>query len=287
MRPGSLVGLLTVAMACAPGGPTTLRGVDSDGQDTEVPGDSSPTGPGADSDDDTDADTGDSATVSPPTVVDVLFVVDDSCSMTEEQARLATAFSSFLDELQGSTVDWHVAVVSTDMDNRQKQGKLIRASGISVVDATTPDPQTVFTLLVSLGASGSFTERGLQASQRAIEQPTPVLQTANAGFLRPDADLHVVFVSDEDDQSAPGTTRPQWLSVMRSRSQATARPAMAWGLVGPVPLGCAVGSTEAAPAGVYQAAVQELGGQVWSVCDQDFGPHLRALAQVVAGTATP
>ena len=48
--------------------------------------------------------------------VDIVFVVDNSGSMSEEQANLARNFPVFMDELtalQGG--DFHIAAVSTDL----------------------------------------------------------------------------------------------------------------------------------------------------------------------------
>ena len=46
--------------------------------------------------------------------VDVLLVVDDSCSMAEEQNKLADNFQSFISAFNGVDVDWQIAVTTTD-----------------------------------------------------------------------------------------------------------------------------------------------------------------------------
>ena len=58
-------------------------------------------------------------------VVDVLLVVDNSCSMIEEQGKLATNFQSFIQYFDSADVDWQVGVVTTDMEQQQFQGHLI------------------------------------------------------------------------------------------------------------------------------------------------------------------
>src|SRR5690606_37791089 len=47
--------------------------------------------------------------------VDVLWVVDSSCSMSDDQAALMTYFPVFFDFFEGSGIDYHLGVVSTDM----------------------------------------------------------------------------------------------------------------------------------------------------------------------------
>src|SRR5688572_2549566 len=48
--------------------------------------------------------------------VDVLFVVDESGSMHEEQVALADGFDAFLAELDRSTTNYHIGLVSTSQD---------------------------------------------------------------------------------------------------------------------------------------------------------------------------
>ena len=57
--------------------------------------------------------------------VDVLMVVDDSCSMVEEQENLAANFSSFISAFDGAEVDWQLAVVTTDMVSDDRRGRMV------------------------------------------------------------------------------------------------------------------------------------------------------------------
>ena len=53
--------------------------------------------------------------------------------------------------------------------------------------------------MVQVGVKGSPNEQGIAAARAALSEP--LLSTANKGFLRSEANLAVVFLSDEDDQS--------------------------------------------------------------------------------------
>ena len=46
--------------------------------------------------------------------VDILLVVDDSCSMAEEQEKLSNNFQAFISAFDGVDVDWQIAVTTTD-----------------------------------------------------------------------------------------------------------------------------------------------------------------------------
>ncbi len=47
--------------------------------------------------------------------VDILMVVDNSCSMAEEQDKLAANFPAFIEVFDGVDVDWQIAVTTTDI----------------------------------------------------------------------------------------------------------------------------------------------------------------------------
>lgn len=57
--------------------------------------------------------------------VDVLLVVDNSCSMVEEQDKLASNFQSFIDAFEGVDVDWQIGVTTTDTLSEQYSGHLM------------------------------------------------------------------------------------------------------------------------------------------------------------------
>lgn len=58
------------------------------------------------------------------TTVDVLLVVDDSCSMGEEQDKLAANFDSFISAFEGVDVDWQIGVITTDVTHADTAGAL-------------------------------------------------------------------------------------------------------------------------------------------------------------------
>ena len=52
----------------------------------------------------------------PSNEVDILWVIDDSASMAEEQATLVAGFASFADQLEASATEFHLGVISTSFD---------------------------------------------------------------------------------------------------------------------------------------------------------------------------
>lgn len=170
-----------------------------------------------------------------PRPADILFIVDNSGSMADEQANLAANFNAFINEIAGPDNDYRIAVVTTDTSNgNEAQGlredifavepgtgvEALVAPDISgcsatqiptscfrgpnpdqrIIDSTTMDAATqiaAFKNNVQVGSCGSGDEEGLEAMKQALSKTNG----CNAGFLRPDANLVIVIVSDEDDHS--------------------------------------------------------------------------------------
>lgn len=136
---------------------------------------------------------------------DILFVVDDSGSMSEEQATLQAGLGAFIQALASSPVanDFQIGVTTSsvaDFDGtaRTPAGTLV-APG--VMNASDPDLVTTFQAAVAVGIAGSGREQPFEAARLAISKSAA--GGPNEGFLRPGARLAVIFLSDEDDCSGP------------------------------------------------------------------------------------
>lgn len=130
--------------------------------------------------------------------VDVLWTVDDSSSMGDEQRDLVENFPAFAEYFVGSGLDYHIGVVTTDIDDPRDDGALETARGYTFIDRETENPVEVFTAMASVGITAIGEECGLGAVYHALEARR---ETDNAGFYREDADLHTIVISDEEDQT--------------------------------------------------------------------------------------
>jgi hypothetical protein len=139
-----------------------------------------------------------------PAAVDVLWVVDNSGTMADPQLALGDAFPSLLFELSALAIDWQMGIVSTDMSNPDQRGRLVEMAGDGSVfmDSNFEDAASRFAFRVRLGDEGSPVERGLEASWAAIS--SPLASHDNAGFLREEARLAIIYVSDDEDCSHEG-----------------------------------------------------------------------------------
>lgn len=127
--------------------------------------------------------------------VDVLWVVDNSCSMSDDLLTVSQNFESFIQVFIDLELDYQMGIITTDMDSSEYSGQLVGP----YITPETPDPVATFVEQIDLGSAGSASEVGFEAIQAALTNP--LLTTTNAGFLREDAALAAIVVSDEDNSS--------------------------------------------------------------------------------------
>jgi hypothetical protein len=234
--------------------------------------------------------------------VDVLFVVDNSGSMMEEQGGLAQNFAALLSAAQGQRVDYRIAVTTTGIEpsvggwtacpggvQGGEAGRLFPADSARprVIAPTTPDAAAVFAANVQVGVC-HWNEQGLEAAYRALSPPlvnsaddphTPLPGDGNLGFLRPDAKLAVVFVSDEDDYS-PGTVA-FYEAFFRALKSDDPTLLVISAVVGPQDLSTC--PTAASSGSRYAALARSTGGVVESICTPSWADSLEHLSDSAFG----
>lgn len=196
---------------------------------------------------------------------DVLFVLDDSASMDEEQARLALNFGSFVVALEETFADYRIGVTTTDPS---RGGALLGP----VLTPDTADLEASFFSQVDVGTDGSRDEQGLEAARLAL------LPDVNPELRRDEARLNVVIFSDEDDHS------PDKVANYTSHMNTLAGEAgfALHAIVGDVPAGCANGLSAADAGARYIEAAEESGGYIDSICAEDYSEMLTRIGLDVA-----
>lgn len=208
-------------------------------------------------------------------LTDILWVVDNSCSMDQEQTSLATNFATFMSIVSSMDLDYNMAVITTDEASFRSSG------GVKVLTPTTPDVAGRFSEMVQVGTNGDSSEKGLKFSYDAL-QPS-MLSGTNAGFLREEAGLRIIYVSDERDSSPqdwsvyynyftglkPG--HPEYViasAVIGVNATATAAA------------GC-TGAGGSADAGIgYFDIANYTSGVIASICASDWSSTLSSLAWI-------
>lgn len=235
--------------------------------------------------------------------VDVLFVIDNSGSMSEEQENLQANFGNFISGAQQFQNDYQIGIVTTDMDAERDRGRLRdprimnRAGNI----------EAIFSDAADVGTNGSGEEHGLEAAQKALSDPlvfdTGVACNADAdciapdtcvegfcggrnrGFLREDAALEVVFVSDEDDFS-PATLDfyvDFFKNIKGFRNEGLFHAHAIVGASNGRAASCSSRDGDASPGRRYVDVATRTNGGVFSICDNTFGNTLRDIGNQAFG----
>ncbi|MCK6544713.1 choice-of-anchor D domain-containing protein [Myxococcota bacterium] len=237
--------------------------------------------------------------------VDILFVIDNSCSMSEEQTSLTSNFSNFIQFADSQALDYRIAVVTTDVDDVNSFGNcpnpLVanRPAGVAqgqcgyfadgdgdgsqtnadwrmISPDEQPSPELAFTAIATQGINGSGGEQGLQAAYQALS--SPLITGWNQGFLRQSAYFALIFLSDEEDQSVNTvdfyTNYFQSIKGFRNTNLFSASA-----IVGPANTGCATADSGAR----YVEVARRTGGIFESICTTDWAQSLQNLGLSVFG----
>ncbi|MEW5849728.1 MAG: choice-of-anchor D domain-containing protein [Myxococcota bacterium] len=209
-------------------------------------------------------------------LVDVLFVIDNSGSMYDNQQRLAENAQRFINAADfQSSVDFHLGVTTTDVTQEGAHGQML---GSPAYLTRGNNVQAEFPNRARVGVEGSPYEQGLEAARMALSPE--LLAGTNAGFLRPEAGLAIIIVSDEEDSSP--LTVAQYLDFFRGLKAGTNAAVVVSGITGG-PTGCMDPNTgdEGYPAPRYQEAVSATGGIAASICAPDWGTTLQMVGESV------
>ena len=247
--------------------------------------------------------------------VDVIFVIDASGSMSEEQSNVASNLSRFLQTAELLNNDYQIGVVHLDLqDNVRFDGRDYTAGRLigspPFLTPNTPNVLGEFQRRVELGASGGSQEAGLEAARKAVGDPFITIEGSacnrdtdcqepyptcvagvcggfNQGFLREDASLEIVIVSDEEDQSTPSPNFyvDFFRSIKGFRNDSLLHVSCIVGAnVGNnQPAACTSNNGDADAGRRYAEVCNATGGTVGSICASDFGPFLQNIGNRAFG----
>jgi hypothetical protein len=132
------------------------------------------------------------------TKLDILWVIDDSGSMADEQQALGANFEAFIKEFVNKGIDFQMAVTTTDT-SRGRAGKVYKDSMERLTSDKLKEDKNQFmedfANLVKVGTRGSGYEKGIQASEVFSDR-------FSNSWMRKDAYFTIVYMSDEEDQSS-------------------------------------------------------------------------------------
>lgn len=218
---------------------------------------------------------------------DILLVIDDSCSMGDKQTSLAQNMNSFLQYATSNQVDFQIGVTNTELSGSTaaKAGVLHTSpAGNKILRPTTPNLQTEFAALVRVGTSG-YSESCMEPATRALTSPNITDPSKNAGFLRQDAVLAVVCVTDARDQAvnAPAFYLNQLINIKGAQRSGQ----FTYNVIGPFlpssPSGC---SYDDPNDGRHEFMVSQTNGVKEEICTPNWAAALENIGKNAFGYRT-
>jgi hypothetical protein len=228
--------------------------------------------------------------------VDVLFVVDDSGSMSAVQDQVARNFPQFFTTSNVAAANYHIAVTTTltvdgsciDLGgnatcaDHEMSGHYTACGNDRFLTPASSDPQGQFACNVRVTTTrrpprptSDSGEGGLRAAFNFLSAPKINDPLINGGFLRDEAKLHVIVVSDEPDQSRGPTDL--YIDFFRNLKGFRNEGLVAVSAVAKRDGETCSGDDSNTGDGRYEDVVNALNGRFQSICDDDWSNTMRSL----------
>jgi hypothetical protein len=200
--------------------------------------------------------------------------------------------SAFLQYATSNQVDFQIGVTNTELTDPD-HGKLCMASGTTsqpcphgnkVLRPTTPNLQQEFAALVNVGTHG-FSESCMDPATKALTAPYITDPAINGGFLRNDAVLAVVCVTDARDQATQAPVF--YLNQLLNIKGAQRANQFTYNVVGPflpsAPPGCAYDDPND---GRHDFMVSQTNGVKEEICTPNWATSLERIGKNAFGYRT-
>lgn len=246
--------------------------------------------------------------------IDFLFVIDNSSSMADKQETLISSFPGFIEAIQATgegTERYHVGVVTSDayqhntnVPNCRRRGALVTSTDGKdsfgrVCDFggsrryLTPDDAVdfFFRCIAQVGTDGNPLERPVSAAVEAVQPRMLEEGACNEGFLRDDAILVVVIVTDDPPhEDSLDDTHPEyaekvseWHDAVVAAKHGDEQGVVVVGFIPHDNLGCLPAQHESPNLIDF---VESFGdrGIVHPVCMSDYSEAFEAVVSTIAAT---
>jgi hypothetical protein len=130
--------------------------------------------------------------------VDILWILDNSSSMANHQRNLSAQVPLLVSKLNSLKLDYQMAVVTSSMGGINPNGGRF-LGGEKILKPSTSNLVEELSARLLVGQDGSDNERGLESMEVVLSSEYQTNE--GKGFLREDALLVVIALSDEDDKS--------------------------------------------------------------------------------------
>ncbi len=201
-------------------------------------------------------------TVSGDADVDILWLIDNSPSMGTAQQLVSDNTRIFMNEFtKAGPLRWRMGMISTTEADQPYVG----FTPADALNFQTPDAVTKFQQAVGrLGENGDTTEKTY----------TPVLNALHQfpDFLRPNAYLALIIVTDEEEQS--DVTTNDFLNQIKALKANSLGHFLTYGIFSDRSAGC---PGSAYNGGKYPDLISQTHGKTYPLCSSNFGLLLSQL----------
>ncbi len=215
-------------------------------------------------------------TISYNNKVDILWIVDNSTSMLKHQQNLSAQIPELVSKLNSLKMDYQMAVISSSMGGSLPDGGKFLGSPKYLTAKTSNLASTLADRMV-VGEAGSNNERGLESMEVVLS--APYSSGEGKGFLRDDALLVVIALSDEEDKSRPVSTAVQYYSEFLDSIKAPwvdGSRSWVFNFIGVLSLSsqCRTFNDYAEPGEIFKGLVAVSGGIQETICNNSLASAL-------------
>jgi hypothetical protein len=234
---------------------------------------------------------------------DIIWVIDESGSMSDDRARIGNNAAAFFEKALDLGLDFRMGV--TDMNDTSVGKFATRNADDSDERWILPGEAPLFATAVNKpsgpAAKDGSAEHGLTQMRNALARHLP-RDDADPLMIRSDAKLAVIIVTDEKPDElenagllASGNRQPTAEQAVAIDAflqpyiaELTAEQAVVHLISEPLPFATALCSGSGAEhAYGYYEVVAATGGQTGSICQLDLGPTLDAMLDSIVADASP
>lgn len=213
--------------------------------------------------------------------VDILWIMDNSSSMQKHQQNLSVQVPAMVGKLNSLKMDYQMAVVTSSMGGTNPNGGQFIGTP-KIINSANADVASLLSSRLVVGQDGSDNERGLESMETVLS--SSYQNNEGKGFLRKDALLVVIALSDEDDKSKPSASAVGYYSqFLDGIKQPWSDGSRSWvfNFVGILSLQGTCSTTSydyKEPGAAFMGLADLSGGTKSSLCSADLSPAVSGIS---------
>lgn len=207
--------------------------------------------------------------------IDILFMVDHSGSMDDNKAQINRNIKQFFSTLKAFNIDYHVGITSTSNQIVDEAGIVYPYADIPYINDQVINPEIYFSMMMISSMLGGIAETAIDALYASLS----INFDKNKEFYRNNTPLHVIVISDENDQSTYKTAN-QLISLLKTYerdNQTNVDVSSIITLASEVNCSDTYG-INGTPGYRYMYLTKVMDGQIINICDENWSNILTDLA---------